>query len=203
MTDVAGSRALAGGRGPSAGDAEAHVPGGTDIWVFVLVEMLIFGSYFVAYMLYRCADPAGFLRSQENLNQDLGVLNTIILLTSSLLIARCVQAARAGRYDTAKLQALLTMVCGALFVALKIVEWTAKVRQGFMFSTNSFFSFYYFLTAIHVLHVLIGFVVLGLVVREIDQPARRSQKAIEAGATYWHMVDFLWVFIFALVYVMR
>ena len=78
-----------------------------------------------------------------------------------------------------------------------------KLREGFEFSTNEFFSFYYFLTGIHVLHVLIGFVVLGVVVYQLWSPERRSQEIVETGATYWHMVDFLWVIIFALLYVMR
>jgi nitric oxide reductase NorE protein len=90
-----------------------------------------------------------------------------------------------------------------LFVASKMFEWSAKVRDGFTFSTNDFFSFYYFLTGIHVLHVLIGFGFLSAVVYQLASPERRSQEIIETGATYWHMVDFLWVVIFALLYVMR
>jgi nitric oxide reductase NorE protein len=54
-----------------------------------------------------------------------------------------------------------------------------------------------------VLHVLVGFVVLAVVVYQLQSPARRSQEIVETGATYWHMVDFLWVVIFALLYVMR
>jgi nitric oxide reductase NorE protein len=65
------------------------------------------------------------------------------------------------------------------------------------------FSFYYFLTALHFLHLLIGFGVLGIAVHQLWSPARRSQQAIETCATYWHTVDFLWVMIFALLYVMR
>ena len=186
-------------RHPGAG----VVLGEPDMWAFVLFECLIFASYFIIYMLYRMADPELFLQSQEHLNQDLGVANTLILLTSSWLMARCVQAAREKKFEIATRQVVLTLVCGVAFVALKVTEWSMKVREGLEFSTNEFFWFYYFLTGIHVLHVLIGFVVLAVVVHQLRSPERRSQEIVETGATYWHMVDFLWVMIFALVYVMR
>ena len=179
------------------------VLGQLDMWAFVLFECLIFSSYFIIYMLYRMHSPELFLRSQEHLNQNFGVANTFILLTSSWLIARCVQSAREKKYEIALRQVFLTLFCGIVFVASKTIEWSMKLREGFEFSTNEFFSFYYFLTGIHVLHVLIGFVVLGVVAYQLWSPVRRSQETIETGATYWHMVDFLWVLIFALLYMMR
>jgi nitric oxide reductase NorE protein len=179
------------------------VLGQPDMWAFVLFECLVFASYFIIYMLYRMHSPEIFLRSQEHLNQNFGVANTLVLLTSSWLIARCVQSAREKKYDAALRQVLLTLLCGMVFVTSKTIEWSMKVREGFEFSTNEFFSFYYFLTGMHVVHVLIGFVVLGVVIYQLWSPERRSQEIVETGATYWHMVDFLWVLIFALLYVMR
>jgi nitric oxide reductase NorE protein len=180
-----------------------RVLGQVDMWVFVLFEGCIFASYFIFYLLYRMHDPQLFLRSQAQLNPDFGVANTLILLTSSWLIARGVQLARAQKYASAIRQVLLTVLCGVVFVASKVFEWSIEIRKGLEFSTNEFFWFYYFLTAIHVLHVLIGFFFLGVVLYQLSSPMRRSQEIVETGATYWHMVDFLWVFIFALVYVLR
>ncbi len=180
-----------------------RVPGQVDMWIFVLFEGCIFASYFIIYMLYRMHDQALFLRSQQQLNLDFGVANTLILLTSSWLIARSVQLARAKKYPAAIRQACLTVLCGVLFVVAKVLEWSIEIRKGYEFSSNEFFWFYYFLTAIHVLHVLIGFIVLGVVIYQLWSPERRSQEIIETGATYWHMVDYLWVVIFALLYVLR
>ena len=95
------------------------------------------------------------------------------------------------------------MVLGVIFLVSKLYEWTFEMHQGMYFGTNDFFMFYYFLTGIHLLHMLMGFVVLGVVIYQLRSPERRSQEIIETGATYWHMVDFLWVVIFALLYVMR
>jgi nitric oxide reductase NorE protein len=202
---AAGSRVAepgTGGKADSLGHA-VRMPGQADMWVFVIFEALVFSSYFIVYMICRVQDPDLYLSSQERLSQAFGAANTLVLLTSSWFMAQCVQSAREKRYDAALRQLSLTLVCGLAFVGLKLFEWSRKIGEGLEFSTNEFFSFYYFLTAIHVLHVLIGFVVLGVAAYQLRSPLRRSQEIVETCATYWHMVDFLWVIIFALLYVMR
>src|SRR5262249_24913529 len=184
-------------------NAVDYVPGQTDMWVFVLVEALIFAAYFITYMICRVQDPELYLRSQQRLNVGVGVANTLILLVSSWFMARCVQSAREKRYDVALRQVLSALMLGFLFIGLKLVDWSRMVGEGLELSTNEFFSFYYFLTAIHVLHVLFGMVFLGVAVYQLRSPLRRSQEIVETSATYWHMVHFLWVMIFALLYVIR
>jgi nitric oxide reductase NorE protein len=179
------------------------VPGQPDMWAFVLFEAFLFTGYFVVYMVRRTQSPELFLSSQAHLDLRIGVLNTLILLVSSWSIARCVQAAREGAYRSALSNACLTALFGLTFLGSKVFEWAREIQQGYTFSTNEFFSFYYFLTGIHFIHLLIGFVVLGVVVYQLWSPARRSQELIETGATYWHTVDFLWVTIFSLLYVVR
>jgi nitric oxide reductase NorE protein len=179
------------------------VPGQPDMWAFVLFEALVFTGYFGVYMVRRMQSPELFLSSQAQLSLYVGVLNTLLLLVSSWSMARCVQAAREGAYRSALNNAYLTSLFGLAFLASKVFEWNTEIQNGYTFSTNEFFSFYYFLTGIHFLHLLIGFVVLGVVVYQLWSPARRSQQLVETGATYWHTVDFLWVMIFSLLYVMR
>lgn len=183
--------------------ARPATPGQPDMWVLVMVEALTFSAYFVVYIVWRMRHPALYLESQAHLSRELGVADTLILLTSSWSIARCVQRARAGEYEAALGSVVLTIGLGVLFVAAKLYEWASKIANGLYFTSNEFFSFYYFLTGIHLLHVLVGFIVLGVVVYQLKSPARRSQEIIETGATYWHMVDFLWMIIFALLYLMR
>jgi nitric oxide reductase NorE protein len=179
------------------------VPGQPDMWAFVLFEALVFTGYFGIYMVRRVQSPELFLTSQAQLDLRIGVFNTLVLLVSSWSMARCVQAAREGAYRSALKNAFLTSLFGFAFLTSKVFEWTQEIQKGYGFSTNEFFSFYYFLTGIHFLHLLIGFVALGVVVYQLSSPARRSQVLVETGATYWHTVDFLWVMIFSLLYVMR
>jgi nitric oxide reductase NorE protein len=180
-----------------------HIPGQPDMWFFVLFETLIFTTYFAVYLYYRAQHEQVFLAGQSHLNLPLGVLDTIVLLTSSWSIARCVQTARAGEYRRAQRDAIITAAFGVLFLALKIVEWVRQVRQGNTFSSSGFFQHYFFLTGIHAIHLLIGFVVLGVLLYQLASPKRRSQEIVETCATYWHTVDFLWVVIFAMIYVVR
>jgi nitric oxide reductase NorE protein len=179
------------------------VPGQPDMWAFVLFEALVFTAYFIVYIVHRTQTPDLFLQSQAHLDLRVGVFNTLVLLASSWSVARCVQAARERSYRAASANAFLTMLFGFVFLVSKVLEWATEVAAGFGVTTNEFFSFYYFLTAIHFLHLLIGFVVLAIAVYQIRSPARRSQEIIETCATYWHTVDLLWVLIFALLYVMR
>jgi len=179
------------------------VPGQPDMWVFVLFESLLFTGYFSVYLVSRTQNREVYLQSQADLDLRIGVFNTIALLLSSWAIARCVKAARAGAYRSAMLNAYLTICFGLVFLVSKILEWINEIRMGNTFTSNEFFQHYFFLTSIHCIHVLIGFIVLGVVVYQLRSPARRSQQLVETCATYWHTVDFLWVLIFALLYVVR
>src|SRR5215813_166140 len=179
------------------------VPGQPDMWVFVLFETLLFTGYFSVYLISRTQNRELYLQSQSHLDLRIGVFNTIALLLSSWAIARCVQAAREGAYRSALINAFLTISFGTVFLVSKVLEWIKQIHMGNTFTSNDFFQHYFFLTSIHCIHVLIGFVVLGVLVYQLWSPARRSQQLVETCATYWHTVDFLWVLIFALLYVVR
>jgi nitric oxide reductase NorE protein len=200
MTNLAG----AGAKPQQLGEKPAKfVPGQPDMWLFVLFETLLFTGYFSVYLVSRTQDQEPFLQSQADLDLRIGVFNTVALLLSSWAIARCVQASREGAYRTALTSAFLTVSFGLVFLISKVGEWIKEIRMGNTFTSDEFFQHYYFLTSIHCIHVLIGFIVLGVVVYQLWSPARRSQQLVETGATYWHTVDFLWVLIFALLYVLR
>jgi nitric oxide reductase NorE protein len=179
------------------------VPGQPDMWAFVLFETLVFTAYFGFYLFYRARSPELFLHSQTQLDLRIGVFNTLVLLLSSWSVARCVQSSRVGAYRAALRDAFITASFAAVFLFFKVFEWVRLVRMGNGFDSNDFFTYYFFLTGIHFVHLLIGFVVLGVVVYQLWSPARRSQELVETCATYWHTVDFLWVLIFALLYVVR
>ena len=179
------------------------VPGQPDMWMFVLFESLLFTGYFSVYLVSRTQNEELYLRSQAALDLRIGVFNTIALLLSSWTIARCVKASREGAYRSALISASLTILFGVVFLFSKVLEWVKEIHMGNTFTSNEFFQHYFFLTSIHCIHVLIGFIVLGVVVYQLWSPVRRSQHLVETCATYWHTVDFLWVLIFALLYVVR
>jgi nitric oxide reductase NorE protein len=130
------------------------VPGQPDMWMFVLFETLLFTGYFSVYLVSRTQDRELYLQSQADLDLRIGVFNTIALLLSSWAIARCVQAARAGAYRSAMLNAYLTVSFGLVFLVSKIGEWVYEIRMGNTFTSNEFFQHYFFLTSIHCIHVV-------------------------------------------------
>ena len=178
-------------------------PGDPDMWLFVVVESLVFTSYFCIYLYARTQHEQAFLEAQSALTMSLGVLDTIVLLTSSWMIARCVQHSRRGRYEAARRFAVATAALGGVFFALKIAEWTHLIQDGHTFTSSDYMQHYFFLTSIHAIHLVIGFVALGVLVHQLSDPRRRSQQTIETCSTYWHTVDLFWVAIFALLYVVR
>lgn len=191
------------------GQRARFVPGQPDMWAFVLFETLVFTAYFGFYLFSRARGPELFLQSQAHLDLRIGVFNTLVLLLSSWSVARCVQSARAGAYRAALRDAFITAAFAAIFLCVKVFEWARLVRMGNGLGSNDFFTYYFFLTGIHFVHLLIGFVALGVIVYQLRGEARKahesteSQQLVETCATYWHTVDFLWVLIFALLYVVR
>jgi len=182
---------------------DERVPGETGMWFFVLFESLIFTSYFCVYLYFRTQDEGAFLEAQSALRLPLGIVDTIVLLTSSWAIARSVQEARAGRPAAARRLAFVTIGLGAAFSALKLVEWAHLIGDGHTFTSSDFMQHYFFLTGMHAVHLLIGLVALGILVHQLADPHRRSQETIETCATYWHTVDLYWVLIFAVLYIVR
>lgn len=177
----------------------AHLSG---VWAFVLLECLIFSAYFVIYMLYRMHAPQDFSRDQAHLSPTFGLINTLLLLTSSWLVAQAVANARAGKFRSALYTTYATTGLGAVFVGSKLTEWGHEIHHGFTFLSSDFFSFYFFLTGIHIVHVLVGFIFLTIALVRL-RGTEPALAALEAAAVYWHMVDLLWVIIFALLYVVR
>jgi nitric oxide reductase NorE protein len=176
------------------------------MWAFVLFETLVFTAYFGFYLFSRARNPELFLHAQAQLDLRIGVFNTLVLLLSSWSVARCVQSSRAGAYRAALRDVFITAAFASVFLFFKVFEWARLVGTGNGLDSDDFFTYYFFLTGIHFVHLLIGFVVLGVIVYQLRGAKPRSadsQELVETCATYWHTVDFLWVLIFALLYVVR
>ncbi len=173
------------------------------MWFFIIGDLLIFGVYFLAYVVYRGQDPALFLHSQQFLDAGIGAINTLILLTSSWTLALGTQAARGGRTGEAFRLIAATAAIGGLFPLLKLLEWLPKIGAGHTPGENLFFMFYYLMTGLHLCHVLLGLVLLGFLMRSLRASPEPDIRFIETCAVYWHMVDLLWLFLFALFYLMR
>src|SRR6201999_3082710 len=184
-------------------DARGHVPGESSMWFFVIGDLLIFAVYFVGYMYFRGQNHELFLQSQARLNLDIGAVNTVMLLTSSLFVALGTQAARAGNRADALRRFWVALAVGAAFPLLKMFEWIPEITSGLTPGTNLFFIYYYVMTGMPLCHVALGLVIMCFILRNLETSTVPKISFVETGATYWHMVDVLWLVLFALLYLMR
>ena len=183
------------------GGATAHAP---PILTFIVADMAAFGLFFVFFMIGRREQVALFDRSATLLNASLGMLNTLILVTSSWLVVIAVHAARRGDRARARAFLALALVVGAGFALTKVIEYGEKVSHGITLLSNDFFMFYFFLTGVHFLHFVIGMGVLAMLwVKAGQEPVDGPLLGwIESGGLYWHMVDLLWIVLFPMLYLL-
>lgn len=185
-------------------DADAQ-PGTSGIWTFVFIDMIVFTLIFLVFISEKWRLPNVFSEGQAHLDFRFGLVNTLLLLTSSLFMVEGVHAARAGSLIGVRRNLALGLICGAAFCVAKTFEYHAKLVAGLTPATSSFFSLYYFITGAHLLH-MIGIMVFAVnclvaAPRELGQTSYR--KKIENTGLFWHFVDLLWLFIFPLLYLAK
>lgn len=181
-----------------------HIPGEAGVWVFIMGDMLIFALFFAVFAFYRGEQAEVFDVSQATLNVNFGAFNTLLLLTSSWFVVMAVNAARHQLRRQARNLFFLAFACGGGFAAVKIIEYSEKVQAGYYLTTNDFYMYYYIFTGLHFVHVIIGMVLLGFVMLRLSGEAREGDIAFfEVGASYWHMVDVLWIILFPLIYLLK
>ncbi|TMH77763.1 MAG: cytochrome c oxidase subunit 3 family protein [Betaproteobacteria bacterium] len=187
------------------GQAARRLPGIEGVWVFVAADLTVFGLFFVSFVRDRGRDAALFEQARQTLDADIGGVNTLILLTSSWFVALAVQAAQAGAARRIPRLLAWAAACGLAFAVLKVIEYAHKLRAGTSMLTNDFYMYYFTLTGIHLLHVAAGTVILLILWSKARAGAYGSGNCagLESGATFWHMVDLLWVVIFPLLYLLK
>jgi cytochrome c oxidase subunit 3 len=192
------------------------------IWVFLVTEIMFFGGLFASYTIYRSFYPAAFEAGSRALNVRLGATNTMVLLSSSFTMAMAVRSAQTAQRKALMLFLVLTMLLGVLFLGIKGVEyhgeWVDRVVPSLNFAPQGellqrftaggigraelFMCFYFFMTGVHALHMIIGLSLLLVLLLRARRGAFSSQyyAPVEVTGLYWHFVDIIWIFLFPLLY---
>ncbi|MCP3671814.1 MAG: cytochrome c oxidase subunit 3 family protein [Gammaproteobacteria bacterium] len=175
------------------------------IWVFILAELLVFGIFFAVYAFARMNNVELFNEFQQHLDLNAALINTWALITSSYFVVRAVAAIKEGNSQLCVRWLLAAIAMGAVFLVVKSGEYAHHFGQGINLSTNSFYMFYLSLTFFHFMHVIMGMVILAAVAIKAHQGgySASDNTGVHTGASYWHMVDLVWLILFPLVYVMR
>ena len=182
-----------------------RLPGVDGVWVFIGADSVIFAILFMSFMQDRLKNPAIFEASRHTLNINFGGIDTLILLTSSWSVALAVQAMKRNQFDREPRLLLGGALTGMMFVASKSIEYFHKFADGITPGTNPFYMWYFTLTGIHLVHVVAGTSLLTyLWIRSRLGTYDSLHRAVpESVASYWHLVDLLWVVLFPLLYLMK
>jgi cytochrome c oxidase subunit III len=186
------------------------------MWIFLVTEILFFGGLFATYTIYRELYLPGFTQGSHFIEVKWGAINTAVLIVSSLTMALAIRSAQVGKRKSATIGLLaITAILGVVFLCIKfILEWRVDYHHHLVPGINFdyagphaahvqlFFLFYFFMTGLHALHVIIGIgIILALIYltwRGRFSPAYYSP--LEIAGLYWHFVDIVWIFLFPLLY---
>ncbi len=178
------------------------------VWLGIASSVLVFTMLLVTYVVRRAGSdwvnvklPTVFL------------VSTAVILLSSFTLNNAVQAFRHERFSNYRTNLGTTLVLGTLFILLQGWGWRQMIRAGVTLKSNLAGGFIYIISGIHLLHILVGLVFLGIMLVEalrrrpyvdsfvysVNPPNRLKIKLI---TLYWHFVDVLWIglFIFLLVH---
>ncbi len=179
-----------------------HIPGELGIWLFVAGDLIVFAVFFILIAQGHREHAELFEQSRAKLDVWIGAFNTLLLLTASWFVASGVDRRR--RNLAAAYHFPAAIACGLGFIGNKIFEWHGKISLGLTLETNDFFMYFFVFTGIHLLHVLVGLAVLCVMTAIARNRALSTSqiRSLESGATFWHLVDLLWVVLFALLYLL-
>jgi cytochrome c oxidase subunit III len=194
------------------------------MWVFLATEVMFFGCLFISVGAYWCLAPEVIERASIELNWQIGGINTVVLLVSSLMMVLAVHSARLGREKQIFRYLLATAALGLCFLCLKALEYYLDFRQnlvpGFKFVdaewvgrgvdvgrigyVKMFLFLYWVMTGFHALHVTIGIVaVLTMaVLTRRGHFSAEYNSPVDVTGLYWHFVDIVWIFLFPTLYLL-
>jgi len=185
------------------------------MWIFIVSEMMLFGGLFVAYTVYRMYYPQAFTEGSADMDIVLGSVNTAVLICSSFTMALAVHSAQMGSRKLVNIFLLATMAIGCVFLVIKFTEYYKHYLDhkapGVWFDSAAanpgkvelFFVFYFIMTMLHALHMFVG---LGLLTFTLlrnlaGKITAEYYNTIEVTGLYWHFIDIIWVFLYAIFYI--
>jgi cytochrome c oxidase subunit III len=170
--------------------------------LFLTSESMLFLGLFVAYLTFRSVATSWPPVGTPDLEILLPGINTVILLSSSLVIHKADDAVKANDLPAMRRWFLITMAMGITFLAGQLYEY---MHLEFGLKTNLFASTFYVLTGFHGLHVMVGVILMSIVLWRSRTPGHYSSEkhfGVEAAEIYWHFVDVIWVLLFLLLYIL-
>ena len=198
------------------------------MWLFLATEVLLFGGLFVGFGMMQARFPEQFKEAHEHLQRPLGSLNTVVLLISSFTMVMGVLAARTNQRKKLVFFMIITILCACIFLGVKYFEYSHKFEEGLLpghfykhhgdkipLVTDAngntpngyatFFSFYFMMTGLHGIHILVGIGLLAWIAVRGNRGEFNSSyyTPVDLVGLYWHLVDLIWIYLFPLYYLIQ
>jgi cytochrome c oxidase subunit 3 len=194
------------------------------MWLFLATEIMFFGTLFTSLGAYHVLYPVAFEHASRSLNWQIGGINTVVLLISSLMMALAVYCVRMNHHTGLVACLLLTIAFGTVFLGLKAYEYYDDFEQGLVLGqrfdeqrwldeglsaaqvphVKLFLLFYWIMTGAHAVHMIIGIAAVGLMAwlawrRCFDA---HYYGPVEVTGLYWHFIDVVWIFLLPMLYLL-
>jgi len=176
-----------------------YPPGGILMWIIIFLELITFGIALIAMVVSNNENPELFHNSRLQLNTVIGTVNTLFLISSGFFMAKSVTELKIRNFKKSFLFFKLTILGGLLFLILKSIEYYLKISAGITIGYNTFFTYYWLLTLFHVVHVVVGLIIL-LIIGNGLKKNKTNLEDFEASAAFWHMCDLIWLLLFPIIY---
>ena len=184
------------------------------MWLFLATEVLLFAALFAAYAVYRYLFTPEFAVASRDLATWIGLVNTIVLVTSSFTVAMGLERATRGDGRGTRLLFGVSVLLALVFLGFKYVEYAHHFHAGELpgrFYTAGhvqgpgapiFFALYFLITGLHGIHVVVGMTILAIIGWRAGRGAFTAEYhvPVELAGLYWHLVDLIWIFVFPLIY---
>jgi cytochrome c oxidase subunit 3 len=198
---------VVGPESPWTGGASPYAVGSKKLgmWLFIVSDAITFAALLIAYSYVRVGSLV-WPRPFAGASIANATVMTAVLLSSSVTMVLAVRAAKLGARSQVVGWLLATMLGGILFDVLHLREWLGLIGEGVRLFKNPwgtplFGATFFGLTGLHMTHVTIGVVYLGIIAFGTSR-SKFTEEDVEVSGLYWHFVDLVWMFIFPLVYLM-
>jgi nitric oxide reductase NorE protein len=182
---------------------EKRLPGDLAMWFFILAELTVFAILFIGFAVAEQLNPEMFIEGKAKLHQIAGLINTLTLITSSFFVALALSAMHKGDGKKSAKLLVVAKLVASFYIAVKLWEYLSLFDQNIDIETNTFFTLYFMITFFHLMHILLGMIILAFMAVKAAKNKYNTNNlsGFESGASYWHMVDMLWIILFPLIYV--
>ena len=182
-----------------AGNLKGRASGWWGVILLIATEASLF-AYLLFTYFYMAAQTGQTWPPEGLPSLFIPGMNTLILIASSGFVWACEHCLKSMRFRLSFALMAGALLLGVCFVAVQLKEWG---RKNYDITANLYGSFYYTITGFHMLHVVIGLVILSMLLLWIGLGYFNDRRptAVTVGGLYWHFVDVVWLFVFTTLYI--